>query len=227
MTEALLEAYPEAARARDRNGQLPLHWAVLQAGSFEHSFKSVTPVIQALLVAYPRGAMAWDVEGNLALHGAAVDNAAVDVLQVLIEAHPAAAGARNLAGETPLDLARLVAAPGSYSSSEPGGRLALLEAAAAAVPETDVIPKEDAGSMGGIVSAATGDGLRLTSSLTMPSQIAALPEQPETADEVAELRARVAALEEELATEREAASRAATEREAASRAPTEWEDLGA
>ena len=157
VTEALLEACPEAVRARDRNGQLPLHWAVMHTTAFiESAFESATPVVQALLRAHPAGAMAWDVEGNLALHGAAVDNATLEVIHLLIEANPSAAAARNLAGETPLDLARVVAGPGG--SAEVGGRLALLEQAAAAVPDSDVVPNDDAGSMRGFVCEICAGG---------------------------------------------------------------------
>ena len=74
MIDALLKAYPDAARKRNMHGYLPLHFAVL--------YLAPPAVISSLLDVYPEACLAKDRDNNIALHWAA--QSAISVLNIFI-----------------------------------------------------------------------------------------------------------------------------------------------
>ena len=129
MVEALLKAYPDAAKAKDGCGMLPLHRAaaykVCTVGVVEAllkaypdaakakdkddmlplhhaAYKAEVGVVEALLKAYPDAAKAKDEYGMLPLHRAAMYTAEVGVVEALLKAYPDAAKAKDVCGMLPL-----------------------------------------------------------------------------------------------------------------------------
>ncbi|KOO25749.1 hypothetical protein Ctob_006826, partial [Chrysochromulina tobinii] len=89
---------PAAARATDRLGHTPLHYAAQNSSSLA--------VVQALLAANPEAATAIDEGGNTLLHCAAHNSSSVAVVQALLAAYPEAASATtHIGGQTPLHCA--------------------------------------------------------------------------------------------------------------------------
>lgn len=97
VTEALLEAYPEAASITNNYGNLALHFAAWKKGPVD--------VEKLLLKVYPEGAAQKNNHGNLPLHYAAHYNAPLEVVEALYHAYPDGAMQKNNDNNTPLDLA--------------------------------------------------------------------------------------------------------------------------
>ena len=97
VTEALLEAYPEAASITNNYGNLALHFTAWKKGPLE--------VEKLLLKVYPEGAAQKNNHGNLPLHYAAHYNAPLEVVEALYQAYPEGAHQKNNDNNTPLDLA--------------------------------------------------------------------------------------------------------------------------
>lgn len=96
-SEALLNAYPDAASLTNNYGNLPLHFTAWKKGPLE--------VEKLLLKVYPEGAAQKNNHGNLPLHYAAHYNAPLEVVEALYNAYPAGANQKNNDNNTPLDLA--------------------------------------------------------------------------------------------------------------------------
>jgi len=97
VSEALLDAYPDAASQTNNYGNLALHFTAWKKGPVE--------VERLLLRLYPEGAAQKNNHGNLPLHYAAHYNAPLEVVEALYEAYPEAALQKNNDQNTPLDLA--------------------------------------------------------------------------------------------------------------------------
>ena len=97
VTEALLEAYPEAASITNNYGNLALHFTAWKKGPLD--------VEKLLLKVYPEGAAQKNNHGNLPLHYAAHYNAPLEVVEALYNAYPEGAHQKNNDANTPLDLA--------------------------------------------------------------------------------------------------------------------------
>lgn len=97
VTEALLDAYPEAASMTNNYGNLALHFTAWKKGPLD--------VEKLLLKVYPEGAAQKNNHGNLPLHYAAHYNAPLEVVEALYNAYPEAANQKNNDSNTPLDLA--------------------------------------------------------------------------------------------------------------------------
>ena len=97
VTEALLEAYPEAASQTNNYGNLALHFTAWKKGPLD--------VEKLLLKVYPEGAAQKNNHGNLPLHYAAHYNAPLEVVEALYNAYPEGALEKNNDNNTPLDLA--------------------------------------------------------------------------------------------------------------------------
>eukprot|EP00979_Chaetoceros_neogracilis_P007761 scaffold1664_cov233-Chaetoceros_neogracile.AAC.3 len=96
-TEALLEAYPEAASITNNYGNLALHFTAWKKGPLD--------VERLLLKVFPEGAAQKNNHGNLPLHYAAHYNAPLEVVEALYIAYPEGAHQKNNDSNTPLDLA--------------------------------------------------------------------------------------------------------------------------
>lgn len=97
VTEALLEAYPEAASVANNYGNLALHFTAWKKGPLD--------VEKLLLKVNPDGAAQKNNHGNLPLHYAAHYNAPLEVVEALYHAYPEGAMQKNNDNNTPLDLA--------------------------------------------------------------------------------------------------------------------------
>mmetsp|Transcript_19809 Transcript_19809/g.30592 ORF Transcript_19809/g.30592 Transcript_19809/m.30592 type:complete len:593 (-) Transcript_19809:160-1938(-) len=97
VTEALLEAYPEAASTTNNYGNLALHFTAWKKGPLDAE--------KLLLKVYPEGAACKNNHGNLPLHYAAHYNAPLEVVEALYNAYPEGASQKNNDNNTPLDLA--------------------------------------------------------------------------------------------------------------------------
>ena len=86
-----MEAYPNAAKQGNDQGELPLHRAV----------DKEVDVVLALLEAYPEAAKQADVDGYLPLYLAVVHSSG-DVVLALLDAYPDAAKQATDRGELPL-----------------------------------------------------------------------------------------------------------------------------
>ena len=87
VVQALLVAYPEAAKEEDWEGDTPLHLAAKYSSE---------AVVQSLLAAYPKAARVTNRAGSLPLHLAAKRNPSVAVVQALLAAYPDAAQAMEV-----------------------------------------------------------------------------------------------------------------------------------
>jgi hypothetical protein len=96
-SEALLEAYPEAASLTNNYGNLALHFTAWKKGPLD--------VERLFLKVYPEGAAQKNNHGNLPLHYAAHYNAPLEVVEALYNAYPEGALQKNNDNNTPLDLA--------------------------------------------------------------------------------------------------------------------------
>jgi len=97
VTEALLEAYPEAASITNNYGNLALHFTAWKKGPLD--------VERLLLQVFPEGAAQKNNHGNLPLHYASHYNAPLEVVEALYNAYPEGAHQKNNDSNTPLDLA--------------------------------------------------------------------------------------------------------------------------
>jgi len=97
VTEALLEAYPDAASITNNYGNLALHFTAWKKGPLD--------VERLLLQVFPDGAAQKNNHGNLPLHYAAHYNAPLEVVEALYAAYPEGAHQKNNDSNTPLDLA--------------------------------------------------------------------------------------------------------------------------
>ena len=94
VVELLLAAYPEGAREKDFDANLPLHLAAAN--------NAPVAVVELLLAAYPEGAREKDFGGNLPLHLAVANNAPVAVVELLLEVYPEAVRVSGNGSKTPL-----------------------------------------------------------------------------------------------------------------------------
>jgi len=83
-----------AAKKRDADGLLPLHWAV--------SGGPPSDVVDTLIKVYPSGAKKLDKEKSSALHFATHYAASTDVIKTVLRAYPQAAGLQDRYGRSPL-----------------------------------------------------------------------------------------------------------------------------
>ena len=88
---------PETAKEKDKNGYLPLHYAVWYSTS--------EAVVKAVLAAHPEASKEKDKYGYLPLHYAAQSNTSEAVVQALLAAHPEASKEKDKYGYLPLHLA--------------------------------------------------------------------------------------------------------------------------
>jgi len=94
----LLESYPAGARSQNNDGFLPIHKACVHGAPLD--------VLRALLQAYPKGIGMSCADGNLPLHLlAGRTDADKESIDMIISAHPDAAVAKNVYGESPLHMA--------------------------------------------------------------------------------------------------------------------------
>ncbi|RHY05804.1 hypothetical protein DYB25_010540 [Aphanomyces astaci] len=99
---ALLLEYPSSAEECDDYGMLPLHWSCTDP--------SVTAaVVQTLLDLHPTGAQTKNTAGLLPLHIAVKAEIDVPIVDMILQAYPAALNVRTPHGDTPGDLARKLA----------------------------------------------------------------------------------------------------------------------
>ncbi len=96
VVDMLLKAHPEAAREKNKGQESPLHVVYkMTKPSTLHvaSFRKTVPsgVVQMLIDAYPAAAAEKDSAGNLPLHYAVWNGACVEVVDMLLKAHPEAA----------------------------------------------------------------------------------------------------------------------------------------
>ena len=126
---AVLAAHPEAAAAKDSNGNTLLNVAMIYSASTEVVLvvlaahpeagaaktrvcdlplhwavrnKASTEVVLVVLAAHPAAAAAKGSNGNTPLHEAVINSASTEVVLAVLVAHPEAAAAKNSNGNTPL-----------------------------------------------------------------------------------------------------------------------------
>jgi ankyrin repeat protein len=86
-----------AAKEKDKNGKLALHFAIENKAPFE--------VVSALLQAFPDAAKEKDKGSKLALHYAAIKQAPLEVVSALLQAFPAAVKEKDNNRDLPLHVA--------------------------------------------------------------------------------------------------------------------------
>ncbi|KAG1674738.1 hypothetical protein FOA52_013574 [Chlamydomonas sp. UWO 241] len=102
---ALLTAHREGAKAEDKEGRLPLHYAVIESSA-------PLKVVEALLEAHPAGAAKQDNDGKLPLHlSMEPEFPSEGVIMALLAAYPEGAKVKADHGELPLHCAAWMAAP--------------------------------------------------------------------------------------------------------------------
>ncbi|XRB22513.1 hypothetical protein RI054_31g123650 [Pseudoscourfieldia marina] len=92
-----LNSHPNEAKQKNKDGDLPLHWAVANNAPVE--------VVSKLIDAYRDGVQVKNNNGNLPLHYAANYNAPVEVISKLLDAYRDGAQVKNNDGNLPLHLA--------------------------------------------------------------------------------------------------------------------------
>ena len=99
LISALLSAYSHGAQCADDQGMLPIHYACGNQASID--------VIRLLLLANPASAVTADPNGMLPIHYLAQwGPSSPSVINVVLFSNSDAANARDVDGNTPLDLAR-------------------------------------------------------------------------------------------------------------------------
>lgn len=83
VVQALLDAYPSAARKTDREGSTALHFATHYSAS--------PAIVDALLKIYPKAAMMQDRYGRTPLYHAVEKGAGIEVLSKLLSSNPSVA----------------------------------------------------------------------------------------------------------------------------------------
>ena len=116
VVQALLTAYPEAAKRKDDNWRLPLHYAI------EHQASEV--VVEAILAAYPKAVEAQDHDSMHLLHWAAQGKASAAVVKLLLAAYPEAVKKKDAGSRLPL-----------HYAAKQSASVAVVEALLAAYPE--------------------------------------------------------------------------------------------
>jgi len=94
LIEALLLAYPDAAKSKDQDGWLPLHCACFYGANEE--------VIKALLQSHPKASQSKDDEGRLPLHYACLKGASQGIVDALLEAFAKGALSKDDEGRLPI-----------------------------------------------------------------------------------------------------------------------------
>ena len=92
---ALLRIDAKAARQKDHNGRIPLHYASKDQKNSESSTR-------LLLRAYPEGATVADESGFLAIHVACRYGKSSNVIRMLVRASPESLKVKTIKGSTPL-----------------------------------------------------------------------------------------------------------------------------
>jgi ankyrin repeat protein len=95
IVEALLECHPAAATAKDKLGQLALHYGL------QYKLAAASTI----LMAWPTSAALADCNGNLPLHLAVMHHAEADTVRAILLAHPSAVNVRTRGGKTSMKLA--------------------------------------------------------------------------------------------------------------------------
>lgn len=80
VVRVLLEAYPEAAAVRDKEGRIPLFITC--------NNKASPDVVKVLVEVYPQAAEVHDKHGNLALHHALANDSCPGIVKILLETYP-------------------------------------------------------------------------------------------------------------------------------------------
>jgi len=107
LINTLLSVYPHGAKCLDDQGMLPIHYACGNQASIE--------VIRLLLLANAEGAFTSDPNGMLPIHYVSQwGPSSPSVINVLLFSNRNVANARDIDGNTPLDLAR----EGEYPESD-------------------------------------------------------------------------------------------------------------
>jgi len=98
--QTLVQAWPAAARIRDKEGFLPLHHLC-----WSHETNVLLADVELLVAAWPYALrVATTKRGMLPLHVACQYQVSTDVILFLIESYPLAAKVRNKRGELPLHI---------------------------------------------------------------------------------------------------------------------------
>jgi len=99
LINALLSVYPLGAKSLDDQGMLPIHYACGNQASVE--------VIRLLLLANPEGSSTADPNGMLPIHYVSQwGPSSLSIINVLLFSNRNVADAKDIDGNTPLDLAR-------------------------------------------------------------------------------------------------------------------------
>jgi ankyrin repeat protein len=129
LIDALLEAHPDGAKAKDQDGWLPIHCACFYGASDE--------VVTSLLKPFPKGAQSKDDEGRLPLHYACLKGASQGVVDSLLDAFAKGSMSKDDEGRLPIHHAcgkgapegvidaLLKVSPKGAQSKDDQGRLAL------------------------------------------------------------------------------------------------------
>ena len=86
----MVEAYPDAFKIVDTNGDLPLHYASWNGASLDK--------INILVEAYPEAIKICDQNQSLPLHHGCTCNARPEVIKLLVETYPGALKSVNVNG---------------------------------------------------------------------------------------------------------------------------------
>lgn len=98
LVKALVEAYPDGIRSREKFAMLPLHVACQRGAS--------TSVITTLVDLYPSSTRERDAFGLLPLHLACTEGCSPDVLVALLRSYPGAVEETDNTGRRPADYVR-------------------------------------------------------------------------------------------------------------------------
>jgi ankyrin repeat protein len=97
LTETVVASYPECASVRNREGDLPIHFAVVRS--------TPAAALAALIAAFPDGLMSKDRFGDVPLHYAVRARISTDSILQILDGNPAAAGLQDKEKELPIHYA--------------------------------------------------------------------------------------------------------------------------